>query len=559
MDLANQAKSNGNAAALVWFAWVAMVGAAFFFLFSYGQPVPYLDDWEIVETFTGNRPVDVAWLWAPHNEHRIPLARLALLSLLHSSHGDFRAGMVASACLLSALSAAMILAARFIRGRTALSDIIFPLLLLNWGHCEALLWCWQLGFVLATFLAGICLLAIATYQGQWTWSRIVVLGVGLLLLPLCGANGLALLPALAVWTCATGIWAMRSERRIPGLAILAIGALALGLIVAYVKDLSPMRGGQQIRIRDVLWTAWQFLSVGFGLIPQKYWPLPGVVVLASLGLAVVLLGRSWFCDPGHRPRTLGLLCFLAAIISVALAVGLGRGGIPNLGLARRYVTLSAVGVCALYFVAVTLEPTRVSRAWQWALAGIALLTAVSSAQQGLAYGREMSANLASFTADIRHGLPPLALVEPYSRYPHVIYPHRQPFAKYLRMLKEKRIGPFASMKDDPSLRALDLAEAGATHVEDNTFAFAKPIYIAAVRLTYQYKPTAPLAIMRLFWTSAKAAPSPRQHTIQQYLLQEERPETVLFWVDDVVSRIGIAPDDKPTSCELTKIQLLVPP
>ena len=49
----------------------------------------------------GREPV-LPWLWAQHNEHRLPLPRAVFLTMFRVTH-DFRTGMNLQVAMLSAL------------------------------------------------------------------------------------------------------------------------------------------------------------------------------------------------------------------------------------------------------------------------------------------------------------------------------------------------------------------------------------------------------------------------------------------------------------------------
>src|SRR5437016_5054826 len=60
----------------VWSVWGAMFISLLAFVWCFGINVPFSDDWYFMPEFTGEQPIDAAWLWARHFEHRIPLPKL---------------------------------------------------------------------------------------------------------------------------------------------------------------------------------------------------------------------------------------------------------------------------------------------------------------------------------------------------------------------------------------------------------------------------------------------------------------------------------------------------
>src|SRR5688572_15035986 len=73
--------------------WLVMTLAALGYVLAFGHNIPWGDEWEFVPALTGREPAGLPWLWAQHNEHRLPLPRAIYLGLFRLT-GDFRAGMV---------------------------------------------------------------------------------------------------------------------------------------------------------------------------------------------------------------------------------------------------------------------------------------------------------------------------------------------------------------------------------------------------------------------------------------------------------------------------------
>src|SRR5262249_11804164 len=96
---------------VVWGLWGLPTAFALAFVGVYGVNVPYWDDWDMVPVRTGRQPLTLDWLWAQHNEHRIPLPKLLYVALARGC-GDLRAGMVFNVLCLAAVAAGLILAVR---------------------------------------------------------------------------------------------------------------------------------------------------------------------------------------------------------------------------------------------------------------------------------------------------------------------------------------------------------------------------------------------------------------------------------------------------------------
>ena len=88
-----------------------MTALALTFVAQYGPNLPVADDFDVIDVAAGGRRCTLEWLWSLHNEHRVLLPRLILLSLYRLSEVDFRVGMFFSVAALAALAAASIVIA----------------------------------------------------------------------------------------------------------------------------------------------------------------------------------------------------------------------------------------------------------------------------------------------------------------------------------------------------------------------------------------------------------------------------------------------------------------
>src|SRR5262245_19275277 len=108
--------------------WAVMTAAALGFVLGFGHNVPWVDEWEFVPVLTGHEPAG-PWLWAQHNEHRLPLPRAVYLGLFRLT-GDFRAGTVLQVVVLSVLALGLMRYLAAARGRPAWADVFVPVGLL---------------------------------------------------------------------------------------------------------------------------------------------------------------------------------------------------------------------------------------------------------------------------------------------------------------------------------------------------------------------------------------------------------------------------------------------
>src|SRR5262249_54275577 len=192
--------SPSGAALFVWGVWLATTVAALGLIATHGCNVLRVDEWELVPFLSGTSPVTFASLWEQHNDHRIPVPKLVLLALYRAAGDDRRLAMYANAAALAVLALALVWAVGRARGRTAVTDAFFPLALLHWGHCDSLLWAWQISFLIPTVLVGVLFLLLLPGTGHAPRLTPSFLPPPCLpLLPLCGAVALPYVCLLGAW------------------------------------------------------------------------------------------------------------------------------------------------------------------------------------------------------------------------------------------------------------------------------------------------------------------------------------------------------------------------
>jgi hypothetical protein len=428
----------------VWGTWAVMTIMDLYWVTRYGIDVPFLDGWILVPVLTGDQPLNWAWLWHPHTAHRFTLPWLVLLGLYRIGHNDFSTGVQLGPLLMSALAAAMIFSARRLRGRTSAADAFFPLLLLHWGASESLLWTWQLVFFIPVSLAGVVLLLIVNQGRSFSAPSGLVMGFCLLLLPFCGAMGVATVPVLAGWLLYAGTTVWHDGRHLAGLAMSLLAIAALGLVGFYFVDFHPPRGAPFAPQATAL-TGWQYLTAGFGAIGVDYWWLWGIVYACFLIFAMLAAARA-VRKPGERLRATGLTAFLLAQLSVAVVVGLGR---PGQGLTLRYSLLAAPCLCGIYFILTRYGAGLWKRLSPCLLCLIMAGMVLPNTWLGLQYQRALTHNIAVLKSDIHSGMPRNVLAARYSQRPFAIYPDREHLSRFLKMAHRAGIGIFRDMVIEP--------------------------------------------------------------------------------------------------------------
>jgi len=428
--------------AFVWGVWAIMIVAAVWFAAALGNNVPIWDEWSAVPYVTGNEPTTVSWLWSLHNEHRIFLPRIVYVILVRLS-GDYRAVNVFNAVALGGLAMAFMVVAGRIRGRAGWWDVVFPLLLLNWGHVDNLLWSFQVHCVLSTVLVCAVLMGIARGDHDSCLRHSVLIGLAVAAMPLCGANGLAFVPALALWLLYAGVvsWRSGGVSRKCGAVLVAFAILSLALTGSYfVGYRGDPRHPPCPGIGAALMSLSEILSTSLGETGRSLWPFSAVVVAAlSLGLAAFLV-RRWAVNREARVKTLGMLMVLAAFWCLAVGMAWGRSGLGRgFGFPLRYMTLVCPLLCWAYLVWVQYQPRRVHCVVEVVLLVCAFGAVGYNAHFGLSYGRDRHTKVFEVEKDLWAGLPVEEVVE---RHGKMLSPEPDTLASHLAMLREARIGPY---------------------------------------------------------------------------------------------------------------------
>jgi hypothetical protein len=448
--------------AFVWLVWAAALASILVAIARDGRNIPFEEDWLMVAPMLGQEPDLPRWLWSQNSEHRLPIPRLVNLVLLRAS-GDFRSTMVFDALALALVAAAMIVAARSLRGGlTSPADAFFPLLLLHLGNWDNLVWGWQIQFVLPTVLACVLLLIVIKDPNQHSRGVNVAGALALVCLPLSGANGLVLTPAIALWFGYTA-WARRGQSQsdpsrgswLPGGAALAATMLCVIYFVGYESspwnEPSPSLGA-------ALETTGKFVALAVGPVAASSWLLfGGLVSFILLGCLVTLFAarRNW---TGEQIRLAGLLAFFASFAVLALAVGWGRAGraAATGRMPTRYVLLAAPVLCAAYFTLLLFGKERIRRLGPAALALLMAILLPFNTQVGLQRRQWFRTGMVAFERDLEAGVLPAVLARRHHGF--LLHWDESLMLSSMRMLRDSAIGPFVQLPPDPDEHSLESGE-----------------------------------------------------------------------------------------------------
>lgn len=369
------ADARNGRVAFVLLVWLGFTLRAGLWLAQVASPIPMRDDLIFVVPLVPDHPGFVSELWAPINEHRVPLAR-ALMAALLALHQDIRVGMFAQIAVLSLCALGAILLARRLRGRTSPFDALFPLLFLHLGYTESWLLALQLTVALPTALV-LAAVAFAVWRpGPPRAATLAGVAACALALVTCGGFGWSQMPPWAAWL---GWCAWRARGR-GDVRTAWIGALGLALVsvvsVLYALGLPYRAQEHGAEFGRAVAIAVQFVSSFAGPFVARehvlYLVLATVLAVATLaGLAHVARTR-----PDERERAGALLAGSLGVIAIACAVGVSRqDDWPVAGWAARYMGAQApLVVCAV--LATLLYAPRAFALWTQSGLALALTAAL---------------------------------------------------------------------------------------------------------------------------------------------------------------------------------------
>ena len=438
----------------VWTVWTIMLLVALVCVFMYGRNIPLTEDWHMVAPLTENEPHLVNWLWAQNNEHRIPLPKLILLFLLKITNGDFRVGMVLTVLAMGLLTAYLIKVFYNIRGgKTTYCDAFFPLLLLHLGNWENFFWSWQFTFVLSTILTCILIGIVIKYKSPMHIRGAIISSTFMVVLPLCGANGLLYLLPVIPWLAVEGYshFSLKEPgaNRWIGFILFCAIALTILIVIAYFIGYErPYWYPPSPGIIATLETSIKFMALGFGPIAEASWGLSGfLVVILIISTAGLLLFAILKSRGTEFRRAIGLLFFLGGNVIFALAMGYGRATmVQTIGLPMRYALLAVptfiicYGSWQLYGVPV------LRKIIQWGLFITMFVLIFHNTLKGLGWRNWYIRGADAVLHDIKIGVPHSKFVARHQKF--LLHWNKQMLETRMKQLKQSRMGPFKYMRDN---------------------------------------------------------------------------------------------------------------
>jgi hypothetical protein len=527
--------------------------AALWFSFTHASPLPYGDEYELTPVLAGHAPLSLTYLLSRHNEHRLPLSRLALHAVLPMVGYDFRYAAMAVPLCLGATALGLAAALARAREHWLWSDNVPALLLLSFGNAETLTWAFNLhfGFQVALSLAVLACLTPALAGAPPSFTTAAGCATALLLLPGAGMNGA--LMAACLWPVFVVTFLRPSTPAVRGLTLVATSLGVIELLAEFMT--APTLNGSGPGIATALQSMIAFLSVTAGPATRIAWPLIGGVVAVGFGVAA-----AWLTARAATARTFAMLAAPAMLVcsmlfAAAVAVNRVRGN-PAEAIQDRYFLLQSVSLIAIYW-AVGVSAERSAARVRWALLAIAAVIAGGNLRYGLNYADAYKSRHTVLLADMHAGMPLRTLAEKYHAHPFGLYnPSAEKLHACLDALRQGGRGPIRDAVASPPCRRVELpGTAARVDPETGHLVFAPPLNAHCIAWSWA-SPGAdsdqPAAL--LCWPAGGSADSPITHasTVGHF----PRRESLLL--DRPIERLAFATAKDEVELRVNRIVLHVP-
>jgi hypothetical protein len=361
-----------HAVLLVWaLCWLSFG----IYLNRYLSPLPWADEWELTTAATGKAPVNFEWIWCPQGEHRAPLTRLEVLGLGLATGWDLRLVHYVNLALLGLGSLALILAARAVRGQSALSDAFLCLLvLMPWQYETVLVY----AYAYAMALSCLCLAVSAVMTG-WPLRSPVALWLYFLLALVINYSGGPAGNLWAIGLCGVVVrgWLEKKSLtwRLNGLVGSVLVLAAAGSMLWLTPHVRIHEKFHSDSVQTTLRASAKLLVGWLGAPLTVLWPwallavvIPGAYLAGRILKDLWRLGRGMPPAETRRAPWVDLGVFLLAAVGVAGMIGHGRGNYTNLWDSRYATLLVPIGV-TLYLLMVRLRaPAAISGALAFVMA-----------------------------------------------------------------------------------------------------------------------------------------------------------------------------------------------
>ncbi len=419
----------------------------------YGRAFPWMDDIAYAPFVTDQAPLSLNWLWAPHNEHRIPLGHLFCWATLKLDGGTFMLAKYVYALALSGAAAILLRSLRAERGHYIWTDMAVPLILLGFQGLSNVLWFFQAQFVFATVLATFVLAIMVDSRSHLNFPKSIAAALCVIALPLCGANGLVVAFLLIAWLITAAIRGFLAGAKCgfaSGVASLLGAIIALAVAILYFHGLPQPAAAAPPVFSSLFKSATGLMAFGASYAAKENWRAAGITASVIVAVTVLLLLFSIVTQKGRRGHAVSLLLFIGAFIALALAISIGREVGPHVYMAylqdRYALVLTPLAIGCYVTFSLRLCPASFAKAGSVLLAVLTLAMLPSNISLGCKWGRRSANLFDSFYRDVIAGVPSWLIAAKYQGWDG-IEPWSGDFHGLLGKLKDRRMLGLSGLND----------------------------------------------------------------------------------------------------------------
>lgn len=358
--------------AVVALLLVVPVGVDFWFIHTFGVNVPFADSWNgtlplVKDLVTGH--LQLAELWAPHNENRMLFPSLILAFVDSHTGVNSVADMYLTAVIMTATLALLLWLAVRTAGVSVIWLVPVPFLFFSLTQAGNILWAFQLAWMLILLCVAVSLLGLESARGHHLLFTVAcIAGViasfsslqGLLVWPaglLYGMGGALSRTRLALWS--------------------AVGVASTAVYAWHLGNVSSVSSPTYALSHPALALKY-FLALLGGIVPAHH----TLFALLILGLSAAV-GWLWYRRKiASAAMRLALALWVSGLLfDLLVTIGRLQLEVPD---SSRYTTYNLLLLIGLYLGALAaFDPPRRwhdlrhalrSRPWQGLLATVILAT-----------------------------------------------------------------------------------------------------------------------------------------------------------------------------------------
>ncbi len=318
-------------------ALVGPVAIVVLLVLRHGVNVPFWDQWELVGPLTRFQDGTLGWaeIFRQHNEHRMVVPKIVMLSLALLTGWNVVAEMLAGILLtVAALGLLVALARPILRPAGPMvrlwATFTISAMLFSQAQWQNWLWGWQIQWFLGV-LAAVFSIALATWSLEKArpWAHVVGAAVAALVCQFSIASG------VVVWMCGALVFAFHAQRRL---------ILPLWFAAAVAASASFLAGYERAPAHPSLLAAVEH-PFSFLVFLGNYLSGPlgrhaaiGIAAATGFGVLAVIAARRHRREPRVIVPWIALGAFAGAN---AVLTGIGRVGMgAGRGLSSHYVTIA---------------------------------------------------------------------------------------------------------------------------------------------------------------------------------------------------------------------------